>query len=173
MYKRQVIARVTGRNVAELLSERIWRRLGAEQDAYFTVDSIGTPFAGGGFNAGLRDLARFGEMLRNNGRYNGQQIVPKTVVDDIRRGGNKEAFAKANYTLLPGWSYRNMWWVTHNEDGAYTARGVHGQTIYIDPKAEMVIVRFASNPVASNAANDPTSLPAYHALAQHLLAHPR
>ena len=168
-----VIARVTGRNVAELLSERIWRRLGAEQDAYFTVDSIGTPFAGGGFNAGLRDLARFGEMLRNNGRYNGQQIVPKTVVDDIRRGGNKEAFAKANYTLLPGWSYRNMWWVTHNEDGAYTARGVHGQTIYIDPKAEMVIVRFASNPVASNAANDPTSLPAYHALAQHLLAHPR
>ena len=66
-----------------------------------------------------------------------------------------------------------MWWVTHNEDGAYTARGVHGQTIYIDPKAEMVIVRFASNPVASNAANDPTSLPAYHALAQHLLAHPR
>ena len=159
-----VIARVTGRNVAELLSERIWRRLGAEQDAYFTVDSIGTPFAGGGFNAGLRDLARFGEMLRNNGRYNGQQIVPKTVVDDIRRGGNKEAFAKANYTLLPGWSYRNMWWVTHNEDGAYTARGVHGQTIYIDPKAEMVIVRFASNPVASNAANDPTSLPAYHAL---------
>ena len=43
----------------------------------------------------------------------------------------------------------------------------------LDPKAEMVIVRFASNPVASNAANDPTSLPAYHALAQHLLAHPR
>lgn len=168
-----VIARVTGRNVAELLSERIWRRLGAEQDAYFTVDSIGTPFAGGGFNAGLRDLARFGEMLRNNGRYNGQQIVPKAVVDDIRRGGDKEIFAKANYTLLPGWSYRNMWWVTHNEDGAYAARGVHGQTIYIDPKAEMVIVRFASNPVAANAANDPTSLPAYHALARHLLAHPR
>ncbi|MFC7289525.1 serine hydrolase domain-containing protein [Herminiimonas glaciei] len=168
-----VIARVTGRNVAELLSERIWRRLGAEQDAYFTVDSIGTPFAGGGLNAGLRDLARFGEMLRNNGRFNGQQIVPKSVVDDIRRGGDKEAFAKANYTLLPGWSYRNMWWVTHNEDGAYTARGVHGQTIYIDPKAEMVIVRFASNPIAGNAANDPTSLPAYHALAQHLLARPR
>jgi CubicO group peptidase (beta-lactamase class C family) len=168
-----VIARVTGRNVAELLSERIWRRLGAEQDAYFTVDSIGTPFAGGGLNTGLRDLARFGEMLRNNGRFNGQQIVPKAVIDDIRRGGDKDAFAKANYSLLPGWSYRNMWWVTHNEDGAYTARGVHGQTIYIDPKAEMVIVRYASNPVAGNAANDPTSLPAYHALAQRLLARAR
>ncbi|MES2024795.1 MAG: serine hydrolase [Pseudomonadota bacterium] len=163
-----VIARVTGRNVAELLSERIWRRLGAEQDAYFTVDSIGTPFAGGGLNTGLRDLARFGEMMRNNGKFNGQQIVPKAVIDDIRHGGDKEAFAKANYKLLPGWSYRNMWWVTHNEDGAYTARGVHGQTIYIDPKAEMVIARYASFPIAGNAANDPTSLPAYHALAQFL-----
>lgn len=75
------IARVTGRNVAQLLSERIWSRLGAEQDAYFTVDSIGTPFAGGALNTGLRDLARFGEMLRNDGRFNGQQIVPKAVVD--------------------------------------------------------------------------------------------
>ena len=58
-----VIAGATGRNVAQLLSEKIWSRLGAEQDACFTVDSIGTPFAGGGLNTGLRDLARFGEML--------------------------------------------------------------------------------------------------------------
>lgn len=163
-----VIARVTGRNVAELLSERIWSRLGAEQDAYMTVDSIGTPFAGGGLNTGLRDLARFGEMLRNDGRFNGQQIVPKAVVNDIRRGGDKKSFAQAGYTLLPGWSYRNMWWVTHNEDGAYTARGVHGQRIYIDPKAEMVIVRYASHPVAGNAANDPTTIPAFEALARYL-----
>jgi CubicO group peptidase (beta-lactamase class C family) len=164
-----VIARVTGRNVAQLLSERIWSRLGAEQDAYFTVDSIGTPFAGGGLNTGLRDLARFGEMLRNDGRFNDQQIVPKAVVDDIRRGGDKQAFTKAGYWLLPGWSYRAMWWVTHNEDDAYMARGVHGQAIYIDPKAEMVIVRYASHPVAGNAANDPVTLPAFDALAQHLL----
>jgi hypothetical protein len=164
-----VIARVTGRNVAQLLSERIWSRLGAEQDAYFSVDSIGTPFAGGGLNTGLRDLARFAEMLRNEGRFNGQQVVPKAVVDDIRGGGDKRAFSKAGYWLLPGWSYRAMWWVTHNEDGAYMARGVHGQAIYIDPKAEMVIVRYASHPVAGNAANDPITLPAFDALARHLL----
>lgn len=163
-----VIARVTGRHVAELLSERIWSRLGAEQDAYMTVDSIGTPFAGGGLNTGLRDLARFGEMLRNDGRFNGQQVVPKAVVDEIRQGGDTAAFAQAGYTLLPGWSYRDMWWVTHNEDGAYTARGVHGQRIYIDPKAEMVIVRYASHPVAGNAANDPTTIPAFEALARYL-----
>ncbi len=168
-----VIARVTGRSVAQLVSERIWRQLGAEQDAYYTVDSIGTPFAGGGMNAGLRDLARFGEILRNNGQFAGRQILPKAVVDDIRRGSDRSHFAKAGYTLLQGWSYRDMWWVTHNEHGAFMARGVHGQAIYIDPKAEMVIARFASNPQASNAANDPTSLPAYHALAKHLLATPR
>jgi CubicO group peptidase (beta-lactamase class C family) len=165
-----VIARVSGRSVAELLSQRIWRRLGAEQDAYMTVDSTGTPFAGGGLNTGLRDLARFAEMLRNDGRLNGEQIVPKSVVDDIRKGGDRSAFAKGGYTLLKGWSYRNMWWVTHNEHGACTARGVHGQRIYIDPRAEMVIVRYASHPVASNAANDPTTLPAFDAVADYLLS---
>ncbi|MGU9813017.1 serine hydrolase domain-containing protein [Pseudomonas sp. LF052] len=167
-----VIARVTGRNVAQLLSERIWSRLGSEQDAYFTVDSIGTPFAGGGLNAGLRDMARFGEMLRNGGRFNGEQIVPASVVKDIRQGGDKEAFAKAGYSQLKGWSYRAMWWVSHNPDGAYMARGVHGQSIYIDPAAEMVIVRFASHPVAANAANDGVTLPAYAALARYLLENP-
>jgi len=165
-----IIARVTGRSIAELLSERIWRKIGAEQDAYFSVDSIGTPFAGGGLNTGLRDLARFGELMRNGGRLNGQQIIPRAVVDDIRKGGDSKRFAKAGYRLLKGWSYRNMWWNTHNEHGAFTARGVHGQTIYIDPEAEMVIARFASHPVAGNAAIDPTSLPAYHALAKHLMS---
>lgn len=168
-----VIARATGRNVAQLLSERIWSRLGSEQDAYFTVDSIGTPFAGGGLNAGLRDMARFGEMLRNNGRYNGEQIVPEAVLKTIRQGGDKQAFAQAGYSQLKGWSYRAMWWVTHNPDGAFMARGVHGQSIYIDPAAEMVIVRFASHPIAANAANDAVTLPAYEAMARYLLAQPR
>ena len=164
-----IIARVTGCSVAQVLSDRIWRHLDAEQDAYFNVDSIGTPFAGGGFNSGLRDLARFGEMMRKGGWFNGKQVLPEAVVDDIRRGGNQMVFAKAGYQLLKGWSYHNMWWITHNLHGAFCARGVHGQVLYIDPKAEMVIARFASHPSAHNAANDPTSLPAYHALALHLL----
>ena len=49
------------------------------------------------------------------------------------------------------------------------ARGVHGQSLYIDPKADMVIARFASHPIAGNAAIDPTTLPAYEALADYLL----
>ena len=53
--------------------------------------------------------------------------------------------------------------------GAMMARGVHGQNIYIDPKAEMVIARYASHPVAANIVNDMHTLPAYHAMALALL----
>jgi CubicO group peptidase (beta-lactamase class C family) len=163
-----VIRRVTGKSIGQNLSERIWGPLGMEQDAYFTVDSVGTEFAGGGLNAGLRDLARFGELMRNGGMAGGRQVIPKAVVDDIRKGGDRAAFG--GYPTLPGWSYRSMWWVSHNDHGAFMARGVHGQAIYIDPAAEMVIARFASHPLAANAANDPTSLPAYQAIAQRLMA---
>ena len=62
-----------------------------------------------------------------------------------------------------------MWWITENKNGAYAARGVHGQTIYIDSTAEMVIVRLASHPIAGNAANDAYSLPAYQAIADYLI----
>ena len=165
-----LIARATGKSVAQELSERIWSRLGAEREAFYTVDSIGTPFAGGGFNATLRDMARLGQLVLDGGVANGEQVLPPAAVASLRQGGNQAAFAKANYHLLPNWSYRSMWWVSHDDHGAFAARGVHGQTIWIDPTADMVIVRFASNPVAANAASDPTSLPAYRAVAEHLIA---
>jgi CubicO group peptidase (beta-lactamase class C family) len=164
-----IVSRVTGRNLAELLSERIWSRMGAEQDAYITVDSKGTPFAGGGLSAGLRDLGRIGLMMLNGGEINGQRLFTKEVVENIRAGGDKKAFAKAGYKTLEGGSYRSMWWVFHNKHGAFAARGVHGQTIYVDPTAEMVIVRFSSFPTAKNAKIDPTSLPAYQAVAEYLM----
>jgi CubicO group peptidase (beta-lactamase class C family) len=164
-----IIAKVTGKTVDEVLSEKIWKKLGTEQDGYFSVDAIGTPFAGGGYNLGLRDMARFGQLFLNDGKVGEEQIISKSAIDDIKKGGNKKAFAKANYSLLKGWSYRNMWWVTNNENGAFCARGVHGQLIYIDPKADMVIARFASSPVAANSANDPYSLPAYDAVAKYLI----
>ncbi len=164
-----LISRVTGQSLTEVLSEKIWSKIGADIDAYFTVDSIGTPFAGGGLNAGLRDMARFGLMILDNGKFAGQQIVPEAVIRKIRLGGDRRAFADAGYSLLEGWSYRSMWWITHNEHGAFMARGVHGQSLYIDPEADMVIARFASYPVAGNAANDPTTLPAYQAVADYLL----
>ncbi len=164
-----IVSRVAGKDLAHLLSERIWSRMGAEQDGYMTVDAKGTPFAGGGLSAGLRDLGRIGLLMLNGGEINGHRLFPKEVVANIRAGGDKKAFAKAGYKSLEGGSYRSMWWILHNKHGAFTARGVHGQTIYVDPTAEMVIVRFASFPTAKNAQIDPTSLPAYQAVAEYLL----
>ncbi|PBI84294.1 6-aminohexanoate-dimer hydrolase [Variovorax boronicumulans] len=165
-----IVRRASNRSLADLLSEKIWRRIGAEQDAYFMVDRIGTESGGGGLNTVLRDIARFGETLRNGGRApNGQQAIAKAVVDDIQRGADPAKFAKAGYALLPGWSYRNMWWVSHNPHGAYMARGIHGQSIYVDPKAEMVIVRYAAHPIAANAGNDPLTLPAFQAMGEALM----
>ena len=168
-----IIKRASGKSLAALTSDKIWSKLGAELDAYYQVDSIGTESGGGGLNTSLRDLARFGEMLRMEGVYNGQQVVSKAVIEDIRRGADKARFAKAGYKTLPGFSYRNMWWVSHNDHGVYTARGIHGQLIWVDPKAEMVIVRYASHPLSANVFLDPTSLPAYMAVAKHLLANPQ
>ena len=163
-----IISRASGKSVTELASERLWRRMGAEQDAYQTVDSLGVPFAGGGLTAGLRDLGRLGLLMLNEGVINGKRLFPKEVVTKIRAGGDRNKFGN-EFPTLAGASYRSQWWVFHNEHDAFAARGVHGQTIYVDPTAEMVLVRFASFPRAQNGFIDPTSLPAYQAVAEYLL----
>jgi CubicO group peptidase (beta-lactamase class C family) len=163
-----VMARVTGRSLVQLLQERIWSPLGCEEDGYIVVDPVGTPMGGGGLSATLRDLARFGELMRREGEWGGKQVIPAAVVHDTQRGEDPAKFAKAGYTLLPGYSYRNMWWVTHNEHGAFEGRGIHGQRIYVAPKAEMVIARFASHPVAASAANDPITVPQFLELGRAL-----
>ena len=164
-----IISRVSGMEFSELLSDRIWSHMGAELDAYVTVDGKGTPFAGGGMSAGLRDLGRIGLLMLNEGEINGRRLFPSEVVAGIREGSSRQDFEKAGYKTLKGGSYRGMWWLLHNEHGAFAARGVHGQTIYVDPTADMVIVRFASFPTAKNAKIDPTSLPAYQAVADYLV----
>ena len=163
-----IMKRVTGASLAELLSARIWSQIGCEQDGYLSVDSVGVEMGGAGLNASLRDLARFGELMRCEGSCNGRQVVPAQVVADIRRGSDPGKFAKAGYTLLRGYSYRDMWWVSHNQYDAFEARGIHGQRLYVAPRAELVIARFASHPIASSAANDPITMPAFAALAASL-----
>lgn len=164
-----IIARASGKDFVTHLSERIWKPLGMEQEADMMVDSLGTPLSAGGLSLSLRDAARFGQAMLQGGVYEGRQIIPAAAVDSIRGGGDPAKFVSAGYTMLPGGSYRSQWWVLHNEHGAYSARGIHGQAIYVDPKAEMVIARFATYPASANAYIDPTSLPAYQAVAEYLL----
>jgi CubicO group peptidase (beta-lactamase class C family) len=163
-----IISRVSGMSVTELASERLWRRMGAEQDAYQLVDGNGVPFAGGGVSAGLRDLGRLGQLMLNGGEINGERLFPAEVVENISAGGDQSKFA--GFPTIPNGSYTSQWWVFHNDHGAFAARGVHGQTIYVDPTAEMVLVRLSSFPQAQNGFIDPTSLPAYQAVAEFLMA---
>jgi CubicO group peptidase (beta-lactamase class C family) len=165
-----VMQRATGLPFAELLSQRVWGQLGCEEDGYVSVDPLGVAMGGGGLSATTRDLARFGELMRCDGARGGRQVIPAAVVANVRRGADAAKFAKADYTLLGGYSYRDMWWVTHNEHGAFEARGIHGQRLYVAPGAEMVVARHASHPVASSAANDPITIPALLALGRLLQA---
>lgn len=164
-----IVRRVSGRALADLLSERIWQPMAAEEDAFFTVDRLGIESGGGGLNTTLRDLARFGELMRCRGEFNGRRVLMASVIDAIAGGGEPAKFAAAGYATLPGWSYRNQWWVSHDSHGVFMARGIHGQSIYVDPKAEVVIARYGSHPVAGNVANDPVTLPAFRAVARALM----
>jgi hypothetical protein len=163
-----VLKRAAGQPLAELVSSLIWSPMGAEADGYFLIDSAGAEAAGCGFASTLRDLARFGEMMRCDGVFNGRQITPAAVVADIRRGADRAHFRAAGYTTLPGFSYRNMWWATHNAHEAFLARGIHGQSLYVDPVAEVTIARFASFPLAANRHNDPLTFAAYRAILESL-----
>jgi len=162
-----IISRTADKSVTDLASERLWRPMGAEQDAYMTVDAKGVPFAGGGLSAGLRDLGRLGLLMLNEGVINGERLFPAEVVRKIRAGGDPAKFGTA-YPALIGGSYTSMWWIYPGNDGVIAARGVHGQTIYVDPAAQMVLVRFASFPKSENTLIDPTSLPAFRAVATYL-----
>ncbi|MFN3370936.1 MAG: serine hydrolase domain-containing protein [Sphingomonadaceae bacterium] len=166
-----IVERTSGKTLAQLMAERFWAPMGMEQDANISVDRLGTAFGGGGMSASLRDMARFGEMLRLGGRWNGRQILPAEVVKAVLAPGDPAAFPSGAYPMLAGGSYRSQWW--HRPNGQTLALGVHGQMILIDPEAELVIARFASHPLASNRNLHPTSLPAWDAIAAHYRRAPR
>ncbi|WP_233259524.1 serine hydrolase [Ramlibacter sp. WS9] len=160
-----IVSRVTGKHFADLLSERVWTKLGMEEDANLMVDPVGTPLQGAGLSATARDLARFGETLRRGGVFNGQRVFDQAVVDDLRRGGDREKFKASGMAFRAGYSYRNQWWILHNADGAFEASGVNGQMLHVNPAAEMVVVKLSSHPVAGAGFTHPLTLKAWDALA--------
>jgi CubicO group peptidase (beta-lactamase class C family) len=142
-----VLSRITGKTFANLVSERIWSQIGAEEDGYVWVDSTGTALSSIGLNATLRDLARLGEALRMNGRINGRQAIPQAVVAEIRKGADREKFKANGQAARAGYSYHDFWWIPHDADGSFEAKGLNGQHIHINPAAELVIVKLSSHPV--------------------------
>ena len=161
-----LMQRVTGQSFASLLSQRLWAPLGAQEDGYIWLDPIGGQATSVGVGATLRDLGRLGEMLRNNGRYNGRQIVSAASVTEIRRGADPQKFRAAGQTMRDGYSYHNHWWLPHDRDGTFEAKGLNGQHIHVNPAAGLVVVKLSSHPVPNTAFTHVLDRRAFTALAQ-------
>ena len=153
-----ISARVSGQTLDKFLGETIWSKLGTEHDATIVVDRAYMPVATGGMNTTLRDAARFGVMMRDGGRFNGEQVVPEVWVKRTLRLDRdlvSNMAANRKYAGDPWIAYHNMWWVLNANPGEYCAVGIHGQVIYINRGANTVMAWFSSQPTASSA-NNPT-----------------
>ncbi len=159
--------RVSNTPLAELVSREIWRPLGAERDANFTVDPAGFASADGGFNASLRDYGRFGQMYCNGGAFNGQQILTADYVRDTL-AGDPSAFAGHYVDIFPRGAYRNQFWIRDVDKAQIMASGVFGQLIYIDIPKEIVVVKLSSWPDYLNLDFLLTTLSAIDALTEAL-----
>ena len=154
--------RVTGKRLYEIVSEELWQPMGAEQSASFTVDSVGSALADGGFNACLRDYARVGLLYLQNGGG----IVPPEWVEATRNGSHDPAapFSPA----LPEGSYRNQWWIEDPRSRALYARGVFGQMIYVNWDHGLVAAKLSSWPDFVNTSFSIATQKALHAIGRHL-----
>ncbi|RWP35109.1 serine hydrolase [Mesorhizobium sp.] len=143
-----LLERASGQRFAELMHEKLWLPLGAMSEASVTVDMAGTARTAGGISVTPRDLARIGEMMRQGGIANGRRIVPEAWVrDTVSTGGDAEAWQRGTMAFLfPKGRYRNKWYQTGAASGAFCGIGIHGQWLYVDPKAEVVIAKMSSQP---------------------------
>lgn len=166
-----VIEGAAGHAYAELLSELLWRPMGAEASAQVTVDAEGAARASGGLCALPRDVARLGELLR----LGGGDIVPGWWIEDVRSGGGaaaRAAWRRGSFAyLFPAGSYRSQWYASGHASGAFTAIGIHGQWLWIDPAREVVIVKVSALPYPYRDDIDLTLIRAFEALAAHLAGH--
>jgi CubicO group peptidase (beta-lactamase class C family) len=169
-----VCERASGTRMADLISALIWQPIGAERDAEITCDPVGSAVHDGGISATARDLARFGQLLADDGWSQGQQVVPAAWLADARAPapGVREAFALTdNELVLPGGWYRNQFWVLPGPGGpVLVCLGIHGQLIYADRAARTVVVKLSSWPDAQNAAYLLDTLRACGAIAAQLVS---
>ncbi len=139
-----LVQHATKKPLANYLSEKIWLPAGMEQQATWILSKTGQEIGGCCIQAAARDYARMGLFILNGARVNGQSILPD--------GWLTEATSALTSTGEPGRGYGYQWWTY--ADGSFTARGIFGQGIFIDPKRKLVIV---SNANWANGARDPAA----------------
>jgi CubicO group peptidase (beta-lactamase class C family) len=129
-----LVRRATGKPLATYLAEKIWVPAGMEQPATWLLSRSGNEISGCCIQAAPRDFARLGVFIANGARIGGRSIVPD--------GWLAEATSERVATGRPGRGYGYQWWTY--ADGAFAARGIFGQGIFIDPKRKLVIVSNAN-----------------------------
>jgi CubicO group peptidase (beta-lactamase class C family) len=139
-----VIERATGARYADLMSELVWKPAGAERSAYITVDRLGAPRCAGGMCATLRDLARVGLWVLEQGR-----------TERFERDGDPQAWAAGDmapyYPGLP-MRYRSKWYVLDGKAPLVFGMGIHGQNLFVDRVNGLVIAKLSSQAAPMDAA---------------------
>jgi CubicO group peptidase (beta-lactamase class C family) len=144
-----LVERAAGMSAASYMASRIWEPLGAEADGYFIMDGppgVGREFTGAGFNATLRDYARLGQMVLDDGVANGRRILPEGWVAQSTAPSHPETDAGG---------YGLQWW-TAPDSNAFYALGLQGQYLYIDPDSRTVVVKLSYFPPGDTSAGAET-----------------
>ena len=147
-----VLERATGRRYPDILEDELWSRIGAEHDAFVTVDESGFASANGGVSVSLRDLARFGHLVLNGGSVGEHRACSSAWAAHIRAGTDPKLMRETDFGQeFPEGSYCAQWWITGDDTSAFEGRGIYGQFLWIDPAADVVIVKLSSLPRALDA----------------------
>ena len=141
----QVIKNATGRSLGEYMEEKLWKKIGAAHDAYWTL-SNGTELAMGGLSISLRDYGRFARLYLREGNYNGEQILSKEWVRDSLDISAEYSRPGANLDAYNAIGYGYQWWVPEGDKGEFMAIGVYGQWIYVNPSNQVIIVKIGADP---------------------------
>lgn len=143
-----ILERVSGTDFATLLSCEIWQPMGAEFDAYITLDRLGAPQTDGGLCVTTRDLARFGQLHLQNGVMNGRRILPESWIRDFRENGDAEVWDRGNFAAdMPGHHYRAKWYTDLTDPNRpFYGIGIHGQSVFVDPVAGVVCAKHSTHP---------------------------
>ena len=140
-----VLVRATQQSLTQYAQKHLWEPLGMEDAAYWLSDDVGMELALGGLNVTLRDYAKFGWLYANQGKLNGQQIVPAAWVTSSITPDEPHLMPGENSQSNSSYGYGYQWWLPPVESDEFMARGIYHQYIYIDPDARVVIVKTSAN----------------------------
>ena len=167
-----VCERAAGTRMADLISLLIWQPMGAEFDAEMTCDCLGTAIHDGGMSARARDMARFGQVVLEDGYLHETSVVPERWLREARAldPDIRGAFAASDSepVLTGGW-YRNQFWFVPGPLGdLQLCLGIHGQMVLIDRATRTVSVKMSSWPTAQDSAALIDTIRAFVAAGRHL-----